>query len=229
MVTGAPGPDRGRRADQQLRVGLLERGGDAVDGHRLDGEPGRVEGDLSSGRDDVVDRDRPVDDLGRRVVGEPHVVRLHVEVGRAELREQRSPLVVDGPAGSPAGPLVAGARRVSAGSSARRSSGRRLGRGRAATSASAARPWRRCARRRSADRGAHAPPEQAASTATSASAARRRASAVDRRDRSTWARWRTVCTESPDSTAPRASSRPPCQFDSPSSGVSSANWPSTHG
>ncbi len=34
----------------------------------------------------------------------------------------------------------------------------------------------------------------------------------------TWARWRTVCTESPDSTPPRASSRPPCQLDRPSSG-----------
>ena len=41
------------------------------------------------------------------------------------------------------------------------------------------------------------------------------------------AMWRTVYTDSPDRTPPRANRRPACQFDRPSSGVSRANWPST--
>ena len=41
------------------------------------------------------------------------------------------------------------------------------------------------------------------------------------------ARRRTVYTPSPDSTPPRANSRPSCQLDRPSSGRPSAYWPST--
>ena len=94
--------------DDQLAPPVLELGGRAVEGDRLDGQVAGVEDELVHRPGDRGrDRDRAVELAALRVVREADVIGLDVEVGGAESGNRESPAESD--ASPSGGEVVAGA------------------------------------------------------------------------------------------------------------------------